>query len=188
MGMLYLSETRPPPGEGELISQCIGFCSCSGLSCCHPLHTAGPCSLCSLCRTPTSPKPGERSAPLVVCAGASHHCSQTDTILFYTMSFSTSPCLKCCRCSWIFISEESWFIVSPPQRDYGGQVQPKSSGPGVGLLLGGTSAGISSHQTSNLKEGNLHPVILLCFSFFLMMCLFISRICLNCAIFIPPVG
>lgn len=45
---LYLSETRPPPGEGELISQCIGFCSCSGLSCCHPLHTAGPCSLCSL--------------------------------------------------------------------------------------------------------------------------------------------
>lgn len=41
--------------EGELISQRVGFCSRSGLntcyyrlSCCHPLHTAGPCPLSSL--------------------------------------------------------------------------------------------------------------------------------------------
>lgn len=57
--------------KGGLISQSVGFCSRSGfntcyyrLSCCHPLHTAGPCPLCSLCLTPTSLTPGERSDPI----------------------------------------------------------------------------------------------------------------------------
>ena len=62
-----------PPGKGELISQCVGFSShseldtCySSLSCCHRLHTAGPCPLRSPSRVPTSLKPGERSDPVAV--------------------------------------------------------------------------------------------------------------------------
>ncbi len=74
-----------------------GFCSRSELnacyyklSCCHLLHTAGPCSLRSLDCIPTSLQPGKRFHPAAVCVEAKHHCSPTD-ISFPTMSLSSSP-------------------------------------------------------------------------------------------------
>lgn len=86
------------PGKEQLISQCVGFCSRSGLnacyyslSCCHPLRTAGYCPLCSLYRIPLSLKPGERSDHVAVRIRAKHYQSNTYPI-FHSHFFQF--CLK----------------------------------------------------------------------------------------------
>lgn len=82
------------------------------------------------------------------------------------------------------LSQRKTGLPRPLHReDITGQVQPQNSSAGAGLLPSDTSAGISSHHTSNLTEGHLHPVILLCFHFCLL-CAFNSRISWSCAIFI----
>lgn len=164
-----------PPGEGKLISQCIGFCSRSrfnacyySLSCFHPRHTAGPCSLCSLYRIPTSLKPGERSDPLAVCVRAKHHCSQTDTSYFTHTSYFT-PCLLLDLSLLNVVSAaRCLFYLVGIHREVRGQVQPQNSSPGTAsncCSVTHQQEGWLEHEPSNqqadrMKSSLSHSIML----------------------------